>query len=528
MGRRVANVEQLVMDLFAPGMTALHRAGLAGLWMTLKQFGRNGVHLTGGWWELTPRIVTLHWEVGKTQIFFKSLFERSFRIHRRGVIWFAALGDPADHFQSAVVLNEALLASFLQHGKTRKADPLMKRTGAASVEIDDVPVTVQFRKVSSYVHQTAWEDLVGPDEHLRTTRLAGWHFPGAVVRHVGFSNDTALEEPPERLLPLIYAPVGGIYFQIHKRGDGRRPQYALVLPEILDLERYASARAALVQQGVKDLQAGGSVEAGWRVLATLEAKGLLAGLGAMACRIISFGTVAWSKRQKTRVELFSVNAESVASLRTFRLCLNVFRTRFVRRAEGNGEGFWDVPQMPELIARNLADRCAWYSGFADYVMKESGSRGRDGKRLMLWHLITAPYRTEREGLSKMVNEAGFDDERDRVFVRACHEAWRRRLGQLGERAKRESTSFEDLASREFERLRVGFARCKNAATLREAVTSFWARAGGALPELAARWESVLPLLDEMNWRKAKDLALLALASYQKPQGTDDQTGRERR
>jgi hypothetical protein len=26
------------LDLFAPGMTLLHRAGLAGLWMTLKQF----------------------------------------------------------------------------------------------------------------------------------------------------------------------------------------------------------------------------------------------------------------------------------------------------------------------------------------------------------------------------------------------------------------------------------------------------------------------------------------------------------
>jgi CRISPR-associated protein Cas8a1/Csx13 len=128
----------------------------------------------------------------------------------------------------------------------------------------------------------------------------------------------------------------------------------------------------------------------------------------------------------------------------------------------------------------------------------------------------------------MVNEAGFENERDRTFVRACHEAWRRRLGQLGERAKRESTPFDDLVSREFERLRVGFARCKNAATLRETVTSFWARAGGALPELAAGWEGVLPLLDERNWRKAKDLALLALASYQKPPDTNDATRRERR
>lgn len=114
----------------------------------------------------------------------------------------------------------------------------------------------------------------------------------------------------------------------------------------------------------------------------------------------------------------------------------------------------------------------------------------------------------------MVEEATFDDERERIFIRACHEAWRRRMGQLGERARREGASFGDLVSREFERIRVGFARCKNAATLRETTTDFWARAGGPLPDLQAGWQEILPLLGEKNWRKAKDLALLAMASYQ--------------
>jgi hypothetical protein len=45
------------------------------------------------------------------------------------------------------------------------------------------------------------------------------------------------------------------------------------------------------------------------------------------------------------------------------------------------------------------------------------------------------------------------------------------------------------------------------------VTHFWARAGGSLAPLQASWTAVLPLLDEQHWRRAKDLALLALASY---------------
>jgi len=46
------------------------------------------------------------------------------------------------------------------------------------------------------------------------------------------------------------------------------------------------------------------------------------------------------------------------------------------------------------------------------------------------------------------------------------------------------------------------------------ITDLWARAGGPLPGLQSGWQEVLPLLNEKNWRKAKDLALLALASYQ--------------
>lgn len=68
-----------------------------------------------------------------------------------------------------------------------------------------------------------------------------------------------------------------------------------------------------------------------------------------------------------------------------------------------------------------------------------------------------------------------------------------------------------MIDNEFERLRVTFSRSKNAAALREAVTNFWARAGRPLPELQDAWRDIIALLED--WRLAKDLALLALASY---------------
>lgn len=109
---------------------------------------------------------------------------------------------------------------------------------------------------------------------------------------------------------------------------------------------------------------------------------------------------------------------------------------------------------------------------------------------------------------------------EKIFIRACHEAWRRRLGQIGERVKRQNLSFSSLADREFTRWRTTFARCKNAKTMRAAITDFWSRAEGTLPVLQHGWEEVLPLISGERWREARDLALLALASY-KPKDKEE-------
>lgn len=503
---KVAN-QTLEMKVSTPGMTALHKAGLAGLWMTLDKFNRDGIRFPGGSWQLSDRSVTLEWS-GKAEPFFKSLFRASFKLDGNKLVWFPALGEPIESVQHAVVLQDALLGTFLQHGKTRKADPSAQPTGSLSVEVGNDIIAVRYRKIRNYAHQEAFKDLVARSGGLQVAALAGWHYPGGVVRHTGFGNATALEEPAERLLPLIFSPVGVIYFRIRRRGEGVRPQYAIAIPEIDNLRLHARARASFLRHGIADLTVSGTAEAGWRVLATLEASKLLGQLGAPACRVISFGIVPWSKQQKTRVELFSVRADDAGALRTFRICQQAFEAKVIRPA--NGEPFLVTPQTPGLIARNLADRRAWYCGFADFVMTDSGHKARDGQRLLMWHVIT---RNERGGLSKMVDHA-INDESAQIFVHACHEAWRRRLGQLGERARREGTSFVDLVRREFERQRVEFSRCKNAAALRETITDFWARAGGAVPALAGGWTKILPFLGEGGWRTARDLALLALASYQ--------------
>jgi CRISPR-associated protein Cas8a1/Csx13 len=490
------DTKELTINLFGPGMTVIHKVGLAGLWMTLKALedendGHTGFDGIDGSWERTDTSVTFRWNEAPDS-FFKTLFARSFKIDKNGLLWFPALGEPMNNPQQSVILQEAMLGSILQHGQTRKADPSRTPSGSIAIEIDGTTITLRFHKISNYAHQLAAFNFAGINS------LAGWQFPGGVVRHTGLQGSTALEEPPDRALALRFTPAGVIFFEMRTRRAGVRPRYALVLPEIPNLSKYARARRVFLNYGVHQLYASGTAEAGFRVLAELKAAALMENIRAAKCRVVSFGTVPWSTQQKTRVNLMTVQARSALGLRTFNLCRQVLAPSLVRPKKG--DPFWDMPQVPDLVARNLAEGKLWWQGFADFVADQERRK----------HIFTY----EKGGLVKMVEDTkAFPQGPERLFVMACHDAWRRRMGQIGEKAKREHSDFGSQVNREFERVRVSFSRCKNAASLRESITDFWARGGGPLKPLQDSWSDILVLLDNENWQKARDLVLLALASY---------------
>jgi CRISPR-associated protein Cas8a1/Csx13 len=441
MKAKATNTElsALHIDLFGPGMTALHKIGLAGLWMTLKALEKNERAKTrlkkaAGSWDYTPTSVSVRWN-GTPEAFFNVLFEESFKIDKNGMLWFPGLGGPLDHPQHAVLLQEAILGSFLQHGQTRKADKSQDPQGKLSVEVDEAPLILRYHKVTKYAHQDAKFSASG------VNRLASWHFPGGAVRHVGLGQDsTALEEPPGRALVLRFALVGAIYFAL--RRVGARTHYALVLPEISDLESYANARACFLRYGVQQLHLSGTAEAGLRVLAELHASGLLQDIDTALCRVISFGTVPWSSQQKTRIELFTVRARSERTLRTFASCQHLFLARLVKPQ--NSRPFWDVPMVPDLVARNLSQGHEWWRGFADFLANQDRRDHvlgylRDRKTKKLVRILLG----EKGGLVKMV-------EIKNPLVQALKEVLFQRVTRLGDVDSDKSATERDVNARRFE------------------------------------------------------------------------------
>ncbi|MGJ5676431.1 MAG: type I-MYXAN CRISPR-associated Cas8a1/Cmx1 [Nostochopsis sp.] len=157
---------------------------------------------------------------------------------------------------------------------------------------------------------------------------------------------------------------------------------------------------------------------------------------------------------------------------------------------------------PEIIVK--------YKSLKSYVYQEFASNLCDKNGQLFQKLAY-----ERGGLYQVIQKIQ-SDEREKLFVKACHEAINYTFGKISYLANKrgESPNFD----RETVRIRTGLGRCKNSETFREFITDFWSRAG-KIPTLQEHWEELMEfvMLDK-NWKKSRDLALLALASYK---GTGD-------
>ncbi|PIU55291.1 MAG: hypothetical protein COS89_07740, partial [Deltaproteobacteria bacterium CG07_land_8_20_14_0_80_38_7] len=112
------------LGLFDPGMTAFHKVGLAGLYMTLKSFDQKEFESVGNW-ELKPHCVEIAWN-GKPGPLFAKLLKRAFEISPKGLIQFSAhkkkgLGD-----LQRLLLHEVISNTFLQHPQHKEIEKKAK------------------------------------------------------------------------------------------------------------------------------------------------------------------------------------------------------------------------------------------------------------------------------------------------------------------------------------------------------------------------------------------------------------------
>ncbi len=523
--------DHLTMSLFVPGMSALHRAGLGGLACTLKALEKKRKDLPpfdgdAPPWEIDEQSITL--KFGKPENageYLKKLFTFAFGIRKDGLI---SLPGQYDLEPSAAVLADlqaGFTLTFLQHGRVR-ALAKVATTATYDPEGAGVPgVVVQYKACSYFKHQNGWGEFIDKNGCLitGTIKVDGPISPGTVIRHVAFTGDTGAEDPPERMLPLYFALVGCLSLPVN------RGVAALLVPDVTDLTEFVYDRPAITPTTATDCQIANAADAAFRAqvrirrsprrTAAVQSRAKSITSPALpGCYAMTFTPTPWASQQKSRVATIYVPPGVDRILDRYERAAKLLPTRIVVRTikESSGKGQQRVTTERQesfradsivrpLIAENLALGKKWYAGFIKLMTKINPATDK-------------PYRDqlqfERKGLHEMIaDHKMWDEAGERIVVQAVHEALRGRYAQIAKENKTNPVARRNRWGGEYDKWRLAFAGAKTPDQFRKALCDLFSRARRN-PVLQEQWQEVLPMLRVSNWQHARDLALLALCSYQ--------------
>jgi hypothetical protein len=363
--------DRLTMELFAPGMSLLHRAGLGGLACTLtvmEYLYRDGrlpktklpAPFTGDQlpWRIEPQSVTLLF--GKPQNageYLMKLFAFAFQI-QNGLIYLP--GQYGDVTPSVVVLaaiQDGIQNTFLQHGPTCGS-----RDGerTLTVEINDTPMSVTHDVFTSYKHQGwFWLDRDEKSKEkdpvtgkkIKTGQRVKNHqaftviaedgtlsgelhevdnkiFPGGMVRHDRF-DQSAIRETDAGLICLHFGLVGCVTLSIN------RVTAVLLVPEVHDLLDFIALRKFLTPQTAQACRIAGAADAALQAQVRLRARRAAVHSESASCYAMTCRPTQWNKKQKPRVATIHVPTGNDAVLDKFARALSLLPPRLV------------VPKPPE-------------------------------------------------------------------------------------------------------------------------------------------------------------------------------------
>jgi CRISPR-associated protein Cas8a1/Csx13 len=504
---------ELILDLHAPGMTALHTAGLGALAATLLAWDEAVEDGQIQPSQLAAELGSLSWVVERERVTLRfdeqdavslvKMIRKAMWCDERGVLrfWLLERGGSPPSELLRYQLQEGLLGTLLQHNQFRVT--LEPARAEQVVTIDEREFVFNLLRLQDIAHLKDAKKLVDKNGRLvkESLEIKGWAIPGAAKRHEAVDG-SVLSEPPERFICLIFGVLGALPFRISSRMGGKRYSWALVAPQVVDLEQFGAARRQLMGSA-SFLIAAGAGDAALKMWAQLRAsKALASQREAIAgCVAVALGSVPWASQQQTRTDLLTMEQPTERVLRSLAL-LDVHLGPTLRA--GKNGAFWSVPVWRTLISDNLArDRPIW-RGLHRAASEEP-------------EIADALFRHERVELARFVHalmeEHMLGSEQQELFVKVWHAALARRYAKLYERAQDEKLDGNALVSNEYDRIRAELGRCKNAATLRAACVDFWAR-GGQNRAAQEHWRELLRFFEAEHWELARDLSLLSLASYQ--------------
>lgn len=296
-------MSKLHLSLNAPDTTLIHRAGILGLWMTLKQLKqqfptssqRNG-QLS---WKLTPYSISLDW-TGQDEIVLDWLLKQAFQLDERGLITLIGLKPQSMPLIHKIHLHQALTATLLQHNQF--VTPITRQYKVSGINLqktapnyllnllfkmpiptqfyllakgyldsfkslnlreDNIKCRLNYKPLADYIHQDFSKQLCHPKTHQLIKDyipIVSWLYPGAIIRHEVIRKINQCKERPEYAFALLFLPIACHYLILSKgineqlKSKKNHPiKYLLVIPDPINLEKSAQIRWRLNYTHYRDL-----------------------------------------------------------------------------------------------------------------------------------------------------------------------------------------------------------------------------------------------------------------------------------
>ena len=499
----VANKPKIFLSIQASDTTIIHRGGMTGLWITLKQLAKKFPtpaerpgDLT---WDLTPTSISLNWQ-GQDWPVLDWLLKQSFQLNQQGLISFAGLNPSSMDFIDQIHRHQAINDTFLRHNKFYKKEKVTSEL----FNIKNNQIVLEYKALKWYIHQTFAEKLCDQSGYLIEdyVKIVSWLYPGATVRHARLNQITKIEEKVEYALALLFLPLVCQYYILEsdyiQNHNKRLTKYLIVLPEINNLEIAALRCWNLQNINYQDYYVTNLGEAALKYYYYTQS--LNSPKNDHYCQILQYEKLNKNSQQRALVGIqdFTITYKAI---KHYQFVQDYFQENLIFPNRKKSEFTVKVNSIRAIIANNLAHNLPWWTDFWEVIYDKNQLRD-----------LAKQLAFNRKGLFAMI-EQDTELANYKNFIHSFHEALRKIYAKIYSRTKKGDVP---RIEREYERIRGELSRCYDQQSLEDFLSDFLARAGlnAALYE---QWEEILPLIfSEIDWRKTRNLALIALASY-KPQ-----------
>lgn len=465
---------ELTLSIFDPNTLLPHRAGIAGLALALSTLKRDRAPLNWPDLEELEDTILLSWE-GRDQDAVQWLLEQTYRSDQ------GYLDAPALNLdeQGRYIFSEGVMNSFLQHSKQRTRE---KQAIPLNFTVDDnqPEIRIDYRPVVDCYYTRGVKDAFNSKGMFKKNiPLKGHHLPGLVECFI----NGAYVESPTGFLALLFLPLACGFYQL----PGYRS--ALVIPEIRNIKEWIKLRQKLPGRTYKSFRSSSAGESALNFLLREKLADDSSLFRVDYCEVYRLGSQPWDGNQSYLKQAVHRVQVSDQVLGLYEIAARLLPPRVKLKQDGSGTWLAESKVLA-WISDNLIANKPWYKDFFEF------------------RKANVIYPEDRKGLIVMTEHLSTNEQ---VLFDAVQGAFSAYLREQILQAQKQGRPLDygQVTDKVIYRFQRPGTQQQFTTALVKFLSDFRSSAARGNGLQIFSW-----LNEPGNWKTARDLALLAIATYQ--------------